>query len=203
MTKMKVLVACEYSGTVRDAFIAKGHDAISCDLLPTDKPGPHVQGDVLALLKKPWDLIIAHPPCTFLSYAAMRVWNQPGRAEKREDAVKFFMEFVNADCPKIAVENPLGYINKVYRKPDQTIHPYYFGESVQKRTCLWLKNLPLLVPTNMLSKPEPLYICQGPKSKGKPIHWCEGNRGSGQPRWKARSKTFQGIADAMADQWGA
>jgi hypothetical protein len=203
MTKMKVLVACEYSGTVRDAFIAKGHDAISCDLLPTDKPGPHIQGDVLSLLKEKWNLIIAHPPCTYLSYAAMRVWNKPGRAEKREEAVKFFMEFINADCPRIAVENPLGYINKVYRKPDQTIHPYYFGEPFQKRTCLWLKNLPPLIYTNVLPKPEPLYICQGPKSKGKAIGWCEGNRGSGQPRWKARSKTFQGIADAMADQWGA
>lgn len=198
---MRVLVACEYSGIVRDAFIKRGHDAVSCDILPTERPGPHVQGDVTPMLAQKWDLVIAHPPCTFLSYAAMRVWNKPGRQEKREAAMKFFLQFVGS-APMVCIENPLGYAGKAYRKYDQVIHPYYFGEPVQKRTCLWLENLPLLKPTAMLPKPEPLYFCQGKKRKGKPIHWCEGNRGLG-PRAKARSKTFQGIADAMADQWGA
>ncbi len=197
---MRVLVACEYSGTVRDVFIKRGHDAISCDILPTERPGPHVQGDVTPLLGQKWDLIVAHPPCTYLSYAAMRVWNRPGRAEKREEAMRFFMLFVGA-APRVCIENPLGYAGKAYRKHDQVIHPYYFGEPVQKRTCLWLENLPALQPTNLLPKPAPMYICQGEKSKGKAIGWCEGMRGQGN-RAKARSKTFQGIADAMADQWG-
>jgi hypothetical protein len=198
---MKVLIACEFSGRVRDAFIAKGHNAWSCDILPSESKGPHIQGDVLKELCASWDLLIAHPPCTYLSYAATRVWNTPGRDIKRQKALDFFLKLYNAPIPKIAVENPVGWQNSVWRKPDQIIHPYYFGDNVQKRTCLWLKNLPKLVPTNLLPKPEPLYICQGPKSKGKKINWCEGIKGEG-PRAYARSRTFKGIAEAMAQQWG-
>ena len=201
---MKVLVACEYSGTVRDAFIARGHDAMSCDLLPTDRPGPHYQGDVFDIIGNGWDLMIAHPPCTYLTYAATKHWNNPGRAELRQEAYDFFMKLVNADIPRIAVENPVGWVNTVYRKPDQIIHPYYWGDAFQKRTCLWLKNLPLLTwDKEKAIKPEPMYICQGEKCKGKKIGWCEGVRGSKNgDRWKIRSTTFQGIANAMAAQWG-
>jgi len=202
--KMKVLVACEYSGRVRDAFIARGHDAISCDLLPTESPGPHYQGDIFDIINDGFDLMVAHPPCTYLTYAGTRHWNNPGRAELREEAASFFMRLYNAPINKIAIENPVGYMNSVFRKPDQIIHPYYFGDPVQKRTCLWLKGLPMLdYSKTIMPKPEPLYYCQGEKCKGKAINWCEGSRGNnGEPRWKARSRTFQGIADAMANQWG-
>jgi hypothetical protein len=198
---MRVLIACEFSGIVRDAFIAKGHDAVSCDLLPSERPGPHIQDDVLKHLDGGWDLMVAFPPCTYLSYVGVRHWNNPGRKEKRDDAMRFFMCLVNAPIEKIVIENPLGLPTKEYRKYDQIIHPYYFGEPFQKRTCLWLKNLPVLSSTNILPKPEPMYICKGPKSKGKKIHWVEGIRGV-KERSKERSKTFQGIADAMAEQWG-
>src|SRR5438132_942736 len=134
---MKVLIACEFSGVVRDAFAAKGHIAWSCDLLPSERPGNHIQGDVLDILGDGWDLLIGCPPCTYLSYVGKRHWNKPGRAELREDAMRFFLALANSSIDKIAIENPLGYPSKVFRKPDQTIHPYYFGEPVQKRTCLW------------------------------------------------------------------
>jgi hypothetical protein len=199
---MRVLVACEFSGIVREAFKARGHDAWSCDLLDTEIPGNHIKGDVLKLLHIGWDLMIAHPPCTYLSNAARRVWNQPGRDVKRAEAMKFFMELVNAPIAKICVENPLGVPCWEFRKPDQIIQPYYFGETVQKKTCLWLKNLPRLSYTEIFPvKPKPLYLCAGEKSKGKPINWCEGNRGEGN-RAKARARTFLGIANAMAEQWG-
>lgn len=207
---MRVLVACEFSGIVRDAFIARGHDAWSCDLLPTESPGPHIQGDILGILGNGWDLMVAHPPCTYLSYVGIRHWNNPGRPEKREEAMGFFMELVNAPIGKICIENPLGYPSRVYRKPDQTIHPYYFGEPKQKRICLWLKNLKPLQwnkddsmfwKKTSVDKPEPMYICQGPKSFGKKIHWVEGIRGV-KNRSHERSRFFPSIADAMADQWG-
>ena len=198
---MKVLAACEFSGIVRDAFIAKGHDAVSCDLLPTEKPGPHHQGDVLDILGDGWDMMIAHPPCTYLSYVGNRHWNKPGRAEKRDRAYRFFMTLINAPVNRICVENPVGLPNTKYRKPDQIIHPYYFGEPVQKRTCLWLKDLPCLeYQDTIIEKPKPLYYCKGPKSKGKAINWVEGIKGQ-KGRSKARSRTFQGIAEAMAEQW--
>lgn len=201
---MKVLVACEFSGTVRDAFSKRGHDAWSCDILPTEKPGNHIQGDVLGVLDRGWDLMIAHPPCTYLSYVGMRHWNNPGRAEKRLEAMEFFMRCVNAPIAKICVENPLGLPVKAYRREDQVIHPYYFGDPFSKRTLLWLKNLPILAwDKGRAIKPPPLFICQGPKCKGKAIGWVEGIKGmSKSERQKARSKTFQGIADAMAEQWG-
>ena len=206
---VRVLVACEFSGTVRDAFARRGHDAWSCDLLPSESPGNHIQGDVLEVLGDGWDLMVAHPPCTYLSYVGNRHWNNPGRSELREDAMKFFMACINAPIPKICVENPLGYPSKVYRKPDQTIHPYYFGESVQKRICLWLKGLPLLEyrmdddlfgKRTAVDKPEPMYICQGEKCKGKKIHWVEGIRGV-KDRAHERSRFFVSIANAMAEQW--
>lgn len=193
---MKVLIACEYSGIVRDAFIAKGHEAMSCDLLPTERPGAHYQGNVMDIINNGWDLMIAHPPCTYLSYVGTRHWNNPGRKELREDALKFFIALYNSDIPKIAIENPLGYVSKAFKKYDQIIHPYYFGDNAQKRTCLWLKNLPLLKHPDpkTLIKPEPIYIS---KTNGRKIHWTEANHGG-----KVRSKFWEGIAKAMAEQWG-
>lgn len=167
-----------------------------------------------------WDLIIAHPPCTYLTNAGTRhfsrrinpEWKVVEREKKRDEAFEFFMNFVNADCDRIAIENPVGWANSHYRKADQIIHPYYFAESKDdkenyytKRTCLWLKGLEPLNRTNDLPVPEPMYLCQGEKCKGKRIGWCEGIRGTTdgqQGRAKARSKTFMGIAKAMADQWG-
>jgi hypothetical protein len=208
---MKVLIACEFSGMVREAFARYGHDAWSCDLLPTEIPGKHIQGDVFDILNDGWDLIISHPPCTYLSNAGNRhyslrmnpEWKVQERMKKREEAAIFFMRFVDADCPRIAIENPVGWMNSHYRKADQIIHPYYFGDPVKKRTCLWLKGLPLLKPTNMLPEPEPLYICQGEKCYGRKIGWCEGIRNvKKEERSKERSRTFPGIAEAMAVQWG-
>ena len=158
-------------------------------------------------------MIIAFPPCIYLTNVATRhyslkcnpVEKVEARKLKRIEAAKFFMLFANTDCDKIAIENPVGWMNSHYRKPDQIIHPYYFGDNAKKRTCLWLKGLPKLIHTDMLPEPEPMYICQGEKSKGKKIGWCEGMRnikGGQEARSKARSKTFPGIARAMAEQWG-
>lgn len=203
---MKVLVACEESQAVTIELRKLGHEAYSCDIEPCSGGHPewHLQQDVIPLLQERWDMLIAHPPCTYLSYAANRVWNNPGRAELRLEAYDFFMEFVNADCERIAIENPVGWMNTVYRKPDQIIQPYWFGDNAQKRTCLWLKGLPKLEPTNMLPKPEPMYTWEGKNGSVKQVGWCEGMRGikGGQKeRAKARSKTFPGIAKAMAEQW--
>jgi hypothetical protein len=200
---LKVLIACEFSGRVRDAFLQRGHDALSCDLLPSESPGPHYEGDIKDILfSENWDLMIAHPPCTYLTTAANRFFDYPGRKEKREEAIKFFMELVNAPVSRIAIENPVGYINTLYRSPDQIIQPYYFGHPVKKTTCLWLKNLPLLQPTEMLPEPKPLYIRETEKGKGKKIHWCETIGGSREHKFRERSRTFEGIAEAMANQWG-
>ena len=212
-----VLIACEESQAVTKEMRALGVEAYSCDIEPCSGGHPewHIQGDVTPLLEQEWDMIIAFPPCTYLTHAGTRHYSRRinseekvlTREKKREEAVQFFMQFVNAKCNRIAIENPVGYMNSLYRKPDQIIHPYYFGEAVQKRTCIWLKNLPLLEHTNMLPKPEPIYICQGDKCKGKRINWCEAlktgvGRGTQAERSKARSKTFEGIAKAMASQWG-
>lgn len=225
---VKVLVACEESQRVCTAFRERGHEAYSCDVIECSGGHPewHIMQDVLPLLnggcefttvdgvkhsiEGKWDLIIAFPPCTYLTSAGTRHYSLrmnskekvEARVKKRDEAVDFFMAFVNADCDKIAIENPVGYMNTHYRKPNQIIHPYYFGEPYQKRTCLFLKGLPELTPTNMLKKPEPLYVCKGEKCKGKAINWVEGIKGSGKERAKARSKTFIGIAEAMAEQWG-
>ena len=202
---MKVAVICEFSGTVREAFKHRGHDATSFDLLDTEIPGNHVIGDVTELPSNYWkqfDIAICHPPCTYLTYAATRHWDKPGRAKLRDQAMEFFMWCINLPIEKVCVENPVGYPNTVYRKPDQIVHPYYFGEPYQKRTCLWLKGLPALDYTNtIIENPKPMYYCQGEKCKGKAINWCEGIRGEGE-RSKARSRTFKGIANAMAEQWG-
>jgi hypothetical protein len=213
----KILIACEESQAVTKEMRALGLEAYSCDIEPCSGGHPewHIQGDVSPLLEQEWDMIIAFPPCTYLTHAGIRHYSRRinseekvlAREKKREGAVQFFMQFVNAKCNRIAIENPVGYMNSFYRKPDQIIHPYYFGEAVQKRTCIWLKNLPLLEHTNMLPKPEPIYICQGDKCKGKRINWCEAlktgvGKGTQAERAKARSKTFEGIAKAMANQWG-
>ena len=192
---MKVLVACEFSGIVRDAFIKKGHDAISCDLLPTESPGHHYQGDVLDIINDGFDLMIAHPPCTYLSNAGARFLYPKGilnqnRLRKAMLAKEFFMHLFEASIEKICVENPVP--SKIIGLPqyDQIIQPYYFGDMVQKRTCLWLKNLPKLTYNTPPPKPQSTTV---------PGSWY--NKG-GKDRQKNRAKTFQGIADAMAEQWG-
>lgn len=199
----RVPVDCEYSGVTRDAYTARGWDAWSCDILPTESPGQHIRGGVLEVIGDGWDLLIAHPPCTYLSMGGIAHWNKQGRKEKRDAAMDFFMEFANAPVPRICIENPRGHANNEYRSADQTIHPYYFGEPHCKRTCLWLKNLPrlewLFAPTLFDDKtacdnPEPCYISP---SGSKKYSFMERNRSQ-----KARSKSFLGIAKAMADQWG-
>jgi hypothetical protein len=204
-TSMRVLVACEFSGIVRDAFRAKGHDAWSCDLLPTEREGPHIQDDVLKHLDDGWDLMIAHPPCTYLCYSGARVWNAPGRKQLRTEAMEFFMHLICAWIPKICVENPHGLPRVAYRPPDQEVHPYYFGEPHMKRTLLWLKNLPLLQyeledslfwKRTATEKPKPLFI----RKDGNKQYFCATVKT--KDRARTRSRTFQGIANAMADQWG-
>lgn len=194
---MKILVACEESQAVTKELRNLGHEAFSCDIQDCSGGHPewHIKGDVIPLLSESWDMIIAFPPCTYLSFAGNRHLKQPGRFEKRLAAADFFMQFVNAPCEHIAIENPVGYMNSCYRKPDQIIHPYMFGDPYMKRTCLWLKNLPLLEPTYYLPKPEPKYI----QSNGKNRNWVE--TVSGSDRQKIRSKTFPGIAAAMAYQF--
>ncbi len=190
---MKVLVACEYSGRVRDAFLKKGHDAMSCDLLPTESPGPHYQGDVLDVIWDGWDLMIAHPPCTYLATSGNRSFvNNPDRWQKRLDAMRFVHALMSAEIEKICIENPQGAISTHIRKPDQYIEPYEHGHPESKKTGLWLKNLPLLIPTKTV---EPVWIINRNGKRESPMHYytkCQ----------KARSLTYQGIADAMADQWG-
>jgi hypothetical protein len=198
MGKMKVLVACEYSGTVRDAFRARGHDALSCDLLPTDAPGPHYQGDVRDILDDGWDLMIAHPPCTYLCSSGLH-WNKrvPGRAQMTEDALDFVRLLLDAPIPRIALENPIGCIGTRIRKANQTIQPWQFGHDASKATCLWLKNLPLLTPTAVV---EPR-IANGKKRWANQTDSGQNRLPPSDDRWKIRSETYVGIAEAMADQW--
>jgi len=191
---MKVLVACEYSGAVRDAFLVKGHDAWSCDLLPTDKTGPHIIGNVLNILDENWDLMIAHPPCTHLAVSGARWFKN--KQEEQKEALSFVKALLNAPINKIALENPVGIISSVIRKPDQIIQPWMFGHEYTKTTCLWLKNLPNLKPTNIVSKGEK-HVTKGGKVLPK---WY--NLPQSKYRWKIRSKTFEGMAQAMAEQWG-
>lgn len=191
---MKVLVACEYSGIVREAFAAKGHNAWSCDLLPTDKPGPHYQGDVLDILDDGFDLMVAHPPCTHLAVSGAR-WFKYKQKEQAE-ALDFVRRLLDADIPQICLENPVSVISSRIRKPDQIIQPYEYGHEASKKTCLWLKNLPKLKPTKIVSKGE-FHIT---KSGRKLPKWY--NLPPSTDRAKIRSETFQGIADAMAEQWG-
>ncbi|MDX9826612.1 MAG: DNA cytosine methyltransferase [Spirochaetia bacterium] len=192
---MRVLIACEFSGIVRDAFLARGHDALSCDILPTERPGPHYQGDILDILEDGWDLMIAHPPCTYVSNAGAKhlypkgVLN-PDRLKKGMKAGKFFMELYNADIPKICMENPIP--SRIFALPEksQWIQPWQFGHPYTKKTYLWLKGLPPLLPTHIVSERE---------SSKVPGNWF--NKG-GKDRQRNRAVTFQGIADAMATQWG-
>lgn len=184
---MKVLIACEYSGVVRDAFIAAGHDAMSCDLLPTDAPGPHYQGDVRDVIDYPWDLMIAHPPCTHLSVSGARHFPAKRMDGRQQAAVSFFMWLSRQDhIPRIAIENPVCIMSSMWRKPDCVIQPWQHGHGETKATCLWLKGLPPLTPTNVVPGREARIHLMPPSPD----------------RWKERSKTFTGIAKAMADQWG-
>jgi site-specific DNA-cytosine methylase len=183
---VRVLVACEYSGRVRDAFTARGHYAMSCDLLPTDAPGDHYEGDVRDVLDYPWDLMVAFPPCTDLSVSGARWHDQKRRTGSQQASVSFVMTLAKADVPRIAIENPVGILSSLWRKPDQIIQPWQHGHGETKATCLWLKGLPLLTPSNPVAGREQR-IWRLPPSPD---------------RWKVRSETFQGIADAMADQWG-
>lgn len=181
---MRVLVACEYSGIVRDAFRAQGHDAMSCDLLPTEKLGPHYQGNVLDILSHGWDMMIAHPPCTHLAVSGARWWKD--KQVEQAEALNFVRGLMGAPILCIAIENPVSIISTAIRKPDQIIQPWQFGHGETKATCLWLKGLPKLVPANVVDGRE-ARIHKMPPSPD---------------RWKERSRTYQGIADAMALQWG-
>jgi len=181
---MNVLVACEFSGIVRDAFLARGHTAMSCDLLPTESHGPHYRGNVLDMLDSAWDLMIAHPPCTHLAVSGAR-WFKDKREEQVE-ALAFVRLLLDAPIPRICLENPVSVISTAIRRPDQIIQPWQFGHGEIKKTCLWLKNLPLLKPSNIVDGREARVHREPP----------------GPNRWKNRSRTYQGIADAMAEQWG-
>ena len=194
---MRILVACEYSGKVREAFRKLGHDAWSCDLLPADDGSEyHIQGDVLEVLDQGWDMMIGFPPCTHLAASGAR-WFAAKRADGRQQqGIDFFMALANADIPMIALENPVGIMSTEWRKPDQIIQPWQHGHEATKTTCLWLKGLPELQPTNIVSKGE-RHVTKGGKSLPK---WY--NLPPSKDRWKIRSETFQGIANAMAQQWG-
>tara|TARA_R110002051_G_scaffold75977_1_gene138772 strand:+ start:9 stop:665 length:657 start_codon:yes stop_codon:yes gene_type:complete len=193
---MKVLVACEYSGVVRSAFATLGHDAWSCDILPTDIEGNHYQGDVSNILDQGWDLMIAHPPCQYLSVSGNRWMNeQPDRQQHRDKALDFVRLLMAAPIEKIAIENPISVISSQIRKPDQIIQPYMFGHQARKTTCLWLKGLPLLVPTDIVGQGE----IHTTKSGKRIPKWY--NLPPSKDRSKIRSKTFEGIAAAMASQW--
>lgn len=197
---MRVLVACEFSGVVRDAFAARGHDSWSCDLLPTEMPGQHIQGDVFKIIGEGWDLMVAHPPCQFLSTCGNRHLRQPGRLDERVKALAFFLSMYFCGIPKICVENPHGHVNTAFRKPDQTVHPWYFGESAMKRTGLWLRGLPLLNHEGKhCKKPEPSYFTPD----GMPKYWTHKTKDhSAGTCYKERSRFSHAIAAAMAEQWG-
>jgi hypothetical protein len=195
---MRVLVACEYSGAVRDAFLRAGHYALSCDLLPSDSPlGDHYKGDVRDILDHGWDLMIAHPPCTYLASSGLH-WNKrrPERARQTEEALDFVRLLLDAPIPKIALENPIGCISTRILPPDQIIQPWMFGHDASKATCLWLVGLPLLQATNVLP---------GGKTARRANQTASGQNKlpPSADRWKIRSETYSGIADAMANQWSA
>lgn len=191
---MKVLIACEFSGIIRDAFARRGHDAWSCDLLPTEREGNHLEGDVLEILGDGWDLLIAHPPCTHLSVSGARWF--PGKVKEQGEALEFFCKLLNAPIPKICVENPVSVASTKVRKPTQVIHPWQFGHGECKTTCLWLRNLPRLKPTKIVEKEKPFVYPDGRKFP----KWML--KTHGPERGRERSRTFEGIAEAMANQWG-
>jgi hypothetical protein len=203
---MRILVACEFSGTVRDAFIKAGHDAMSCDLEPTDVLGPHYQGDMFDIVNDGWDMMIAFPPCTHLAVSGAKHFAAKRADGRQQQGIDFFMRVISADIPRIAVENPVGIMSSLYRKPDQIIQPWHFGHEAQKTTCLWLKGLPPLVHTNVVGKGS-FYVTKSGKRLPSWSHDASANGkklGYNTPEIKKiRNKTFQGIADAMASQWGA
>ncbi len=182
---MRVLIACEFSGIVRDAFIAAGHDAVSCDLLPSERPGPHYQGDVRDVLDDGWDLMVAHPPCTYLAVSGARWFAQ--KPQEQAEALHFVRFLLEAPIARIALENPVSIISSRIRKPDQIIQPWMFGTGETKATCLWLRGVPRLKPTNIVAGRTPR------------VHYAS----PGPDRWKERSRTDVNIAAAMADQWGS
>jgi len=213
---MRVLVACEYSGRVRDAFRALGHDAMSCDFLPTEVDGPHHQGDVTELLHMGWDMMIAHPPCTHLAVSGSRWFKD--KVREQAEALIFVQTLLDAPIPRIALENPISVISTRIRKPDQIIQPWMFGEDASKKTCLWLKGLPLLAPTKIIEGN--LYCCGHSLDDKYGCPNCVGSKkakriygnqtpsgqnklGPSETRWKERSRTYQGVAEAMAQQWGS
>jgi hypothetical protein len=182
---VKILVACEFSGRVRDACSKQGHEAMSCDWLPTEQPGFHYQGDIRDVLDYPWDMMIAHPPCTNLAVSGARYFEEKRMKGAVQQGASFVMMLAKRDIPMIAIENPISLLSSVWRKPDQIIQPWMFGHGETKATCLWLKNLPKLEPTNIVEGREN-NVWKMPPSEN---------------RWKERSRTYQGIADAMASQW--
>lgn len=205
---MKVLVACEFSGRVRDAFTLLGHDATSCDYLPTERPGKHYQGNVMDIIGGGWDLMIAHPPCTYLTVS--QAWcfyhpedkhlpvekrrphpKWPDRKRLKEESLSFVRSLLESEIPRICLENPVGFINTEFRKPSHIIQPWQFGHEESKATCLWLKNLPLLVPTQVMEKRNQNMTPSG-----------QNKLGPSAERWKIRSRTYEGIAKAMSEQWG-
>ena len=190
---VRVLIACEFSGIVRDAFIARGHEAVSCDILPTEAAGPHRQGNVLEILDDGWELMVAHPPCTHLAVSGAMHFAKKRESGVQQDALEFVSRLLEAPIPKIALENPVSIISSHIRKPDQIIHPWMFGHTEQKTTCLWLKGLPPLAQTNNVKD----IMLALPKNKRERLHYL----GPSPDRWKNRSRTYQGIANAMAEQW--
>lgn len=187
---MKILLACEYSGIVRNAFTAKGHDATSCDMFPSETPGSHYEGDVRDILNDGWDMVIGFPPCTYLCTGSMNwLYKEEGRYEKMEEAVEFVETLYNCNCPKVVIENPIGILTSRFRPPDQIITAYYFGHSYSKRWCLWLKNVPPLIST--IKAPPPY----------KKLDFWSSKRKDELGRDK-KSRFFTGVAEAMAEQWG-
>jgi hypothetical protein len=197
---LKVLVACEYSGRVRDAFTRLGHFAMSCDLLPTESDGLHYMGDVFDIIDQGWDIMIAHPPCTYLAVSGMH-WTTRGLRDPKltEDALEFVQKLMDAPVNKICIENPISVISSRIRKPDQIITPYQFGHDASKKTCLWFKNLKPLQPTNMIEG----RLVDGKRRWGNQTDSGQNKLAPSDDRWKERSRTYQGVADAMASQWGA
>jgi hypothetical protein len=194
---MRVLVACEHSGVVRDAFIARGHDAMSCDLLPTERPGPHYCGDVFDVIDACWDLMIAHPECTHLAVSGAHRFAEKRMDGRQARGASFFMKLSKADVPRICIENPVCVMSSLWRKPDQIIQPHQFGHDASKKTALWLKNLPPLRPTSFV---EPR-IVDGKPRWGNQTDSGQNRLAPSEDRWALRSKTYDGIAQAMADQW--
>ena len=206
MNGLKILIACEFSGTVRDAFIRGGHSAMSCDLEPTESVGPHYQGDVMDIINNGWDMMIAFPPCTHLAVSGAKHFAKKRADGRQQQGIDFFLKIINANIPKIAVENPIGIMSTIYKKPTQIIQPWQFGHEAQKTTCLWLKNLPVLQHTKLVDKgifyvtptgkKMPSWMSDPVDANGKKLAY-----GSDAIK-KIRNKTFQGVADAMATQWG-